>query len=89
MLKVSFKSVIVQVTLSFALALAFAVALFDAAGAQPAFPSNTIRVFTPFAPGAASDIALRILAEQLSTHLKVPVVVQNQPGGGGVIAGTL
>jgi tripartite-type tricarboxylate transporter receptor subunit TctC len=57
------------------------------AQAQSDYPSRTIRVITPFAAGAASDIALRILAEKMSGLLKVPVVVQNQPGGGGVPAG--
>jgi tripartite-type tricarboxylate transporter receptor subunit TctC len=54
--------------------------------AQPSYPSRPIRIVTPLAAGAASDIALRILAEKLSDHFKVPVIVQNQPGGGGVIA---
>ncbi|HEX4411280.1 MAG TPA: tripartite tricarboxylate transporter substrate binding protein [Xanthobacteraceae bacterium] len=56
------------------------------AAADQVYPSNTIRVVTPFAAGAASDIALRILAEKMSGKLSVPVIVQNQPGGGGVIA---
>jgi tripartite-type tricarboxylate transporter receptor subunit TctC len=56
------------------------------AHAQADYPSRTVRVVTPFATGAASDIALRILAEKMSVRLNVPVVVQNQPGGGGVIA---
>jgi tripartite-type tricarboxylate transporter receptor subunit TctC len=38
------------------------------------------------AAGAASDIALRILAEKLSSRFGVPVLVQNQPGAAGVIA---
>jgi tripartite-type tricarboxylate transporter receptor subunit TctC len=59
----------------------------DAVDAEPAYPSSTIRVVTPFAAGAASDIALRVLAEKLSVQLGVPVIVQNQPGAGGVIAG--
>ncbi len=50
------------------------------------YPSRTIRIVTPLAVGSASDIVLRILAEELSTQLKVSVIVQNQPGGGGVIA---
>jgi len=54
--------------------------------AQSSYPSRSIRIVTPLAAGSASDIVLRILAEKLSDHLKVPVIVQNQPGGGGVIA---
>ena len=46
-----------------------------------------IRIVTPLAAGSASDVALRILAAKLSEHFGVPVLVQNQPGGGGVIAG--
>ena len=54
--------------------------------AQREYPSRAIRIITPLAAGSASDIVLRILAEKLSDRFKVPVVVQNQPGGGGVIA---
>lgn len=57
-----------------------------AVAAQREYPSRTIRIITPLAAGSASDIVLRILAEKLSDRFKVPVVVQNQPGGGGVIA---
>ena len=54
------------------------------ADGAPAYPKSTIRIVTPFAAGAASDIALRVLAEKLSARLGVPVIVQNQPGGGPV-----
>jgi len=57
------------------------------AAAQASYPSRPIRIVTPLAAGAASDIALRILAEKSSSHFGVPVLVQNQPGGAGVIAG--
>src|SRR6202007_2946830 len=56
------------------------------ATAQAPYPSRPIRIVTPLAAGAASDIALRILAEKLSTRFSVPVLVQNQPGAAGVIA---
>jgi tripartite-type tricarboxylate transporter receptor subunit TctC len=59
----------------------------DGAHAEEAYPSRPIRIVTPLAAGSASDVALRILAEKLSEHFGVPVLVQNQPGGGGVIAG--
>src|SRR5208337_1323925 len=56
------------------------------AAAQASYPSRPIRIVTPLAAGAASDIALRILAEKLSARFGVPVLVQNQPGAAGVIA---
>jgi len=56
------------------------------AAAKSAYPSRTIRIITPLAAGSASDIVLRILAQKLSDHFGVPVIVQNQPGGGNVIA---
>ncbi len=61
----------------------------DRAGAADAYPSLPIRIVTPLAAGAASDLALRILADKLSDRLGVPVLVQNQPGGGGVTAGRM
>jgi tripartite-type tricarboxylate transporter receptor subunit TctC len=56
------------------------------AAAQGSYPLRPIRIVTPLAAGAASDIALRILAKKLSTRFSVPVIVQNEPGGAGVIA---
>jgi tripartite-type tricarboxylate transporter receptor subunit TctC len=63
--------------------------LHDAARAADAYPSQAIRIVTPLAAGAASDVALRILAEKLSERFGVPVIVQNQPGAGGVTAGRM
>ena len=54
--------------------------------AEASYPSRPIHIVTPLAAGAASDIALRILAEKLSSRFGVPVIVQNEPGGAGVIA---
>jgi tripartite-type tricarboxylate transporter receptor subunit TctC len=54
--------------------------------AQSNFPSRTVRIVTPFAAGAASDIELRALADLMSSEWHVPVVVENQPGAGGVTA---
>ena len=54
--------------------------------AQNTFPSRSIKIVTPLAAGSASDVALRFLADRLSLRLQVPVVVENQPGAGGVTA---
>lgn len=48
------------------------------------YPNRTITIIVPFAPGGGSDILSRTVAAQLKEILKVPVVVENRPGGGGV-----
>ena len=52
----------------------------------PAFPSNPVRLITPFAAGSGPDVALRVAAEQLSRKWGQPVIVDNKPGGNGFIA---
>ncbi len=69
-----------------ALAAALSVAC-GAAAAQP-FPSKPIRVLIPYGAGGASDIAARVLSERLTETLKRPVVVENKPGGNGIVAMT-
>ena len=57
--------------------------------AQTDYPSRPVRIITPLAAGAASDIVLRILASELSDHFNMQFVVQNQPGAAGVAADRL
>src|SRR4029078_7139319 len=47
------------------------------------FPSRTVTIITPFAPGASSDGVARIVGEKLAQLLGQSVVVENRPGGGG------
>jgi len=57
--------------------------------ARAAFPDRPIRIVVSFPPGGASDGVARILAEGLSARLGVPVVVENQGGAAGTIAGAV
>jgi len=50
------------------------------------FPDRPIRVIVPFTPGAGSDIAARFFGNELSSVLRVPVVVENKPGAFGAVA---
>jgi tripartite-type tricarboxylate transporter receptor subunit TctC len=53
-------------------------------GAQT-YPTGPITLVIPLAPGDATDVAGRAMAEELAKLLKVPVVPLNRPGAGMVI----
>ena len=51
--------------------------------------AKAIRIIIPFAPGGSNDIVGRTMAQQLSTRLKRPVIVDNMPGAGGAIGSAM
>jgi tripartite-type tricarboxylate transporter receptor subunit TctC len=66
-------------------ALCFALLLLPAlASAQ--YPSRAIRVVVPFGAGGVADITTRSLAPKLSESLGQPVVIENKPSAGGIVA---
>lgn len=53
------------------------------ASAQPApWPTKTVRLVVPHAPGGGTDLLARILAERLQSAFGQPFIVDNRPGGG-------
>jgi tripartite-type tricarboxylate transporter receptor subunit TctC len=61
------------------------VASISPANAQ-GFPNKTIRIIVPFTPGGSNDVVAREIASGLQSNLNQTAVVENKPGGGGVIA---
>ncbi|MBK8064943.1 MAG: tripartite tricarboxylate transporter substrate binding protein [Betaproteobacteria bacterium] len=49
------------------------------------FPSKPIRIIVPYTAGGTSETMTRLVADQMSTALKQPVVIENRPGGGTTI----
>lgn len=54
--------------------------------AQQDFPSKPIRMILPFPPGGGADGSTRLVAEHLSKALGQMVIVDNKPGGEGMLA---
>ncbi len=67
--------------------LAGAAALASHPARAQRFPDRPIRMIIPFAPAGGTDIAARLLGEQLSSILGQQVIADNRPGANGVIAG--
>jgi tripartite-type tricarboxylate transporter receptor subunit TctC len=70
--------------------IALASAALAAACAVPAaaadkYPERPVRIVVAYPPGGSTDIAARLLAERLGQRMGGSFVVENRPGGGGVI----
>ncbi|CAN7674832.1 tripartite tricarboxylate transporter substrate binding protein [Variovorax paradoxus] len=65
-------------------ALALAAASPGFAQTQP-WPARPVRMVIPFPPGGTLDTVGRLLAQKLGDQLGQPFIVENRPGGNGVI----
>src|SRR3954468_9059625 len=68
------------------LAIALTLALSVGAQAQGTYPEKPVRIIVDSAPGSATDVSVRLMAERLSAIWGQQAVVDNRPGGGGSIA---
>jgi tripartite-type tricarboxylate transporter receptor subunit TctC len=57
-------------------------------GHAQSWPTQVVKIITPFPPGSGGDITARPLAEKLAKRWGKPVIVENRPGADGIIAVT-
>ena len=59
-------------------------------GAAPAaaldYPTRPITLIVSHVPGGPSDVIARVLSSMLAPVLRQPLVIENRPGAGGIIA---
>jgi tripartite-type tricarboxylate transporter receptor subunit TctC len=67
------------------LALISALASSGAAYAQTDWPTRTVTLIVPYAPGGYTDLVGRLTARYLSTAFGTNVIVENRPGAGGIL----
>jgi tripartite-type tricarboxylate transporter receptor subunit TctC len=64
---------------------AWSLALAASAAVAQTYPSKSIRVVVPYAPGGATDLTGRVVGQKMTERFGQNVVVDNRPGAGGVI----
>ena len=62
-------------------------ALTASSAAAQQFPSRPITLVVPYAPGGNVDISARVLQAGIGDSLGQPIIIENRPGAGGLIAG--
>jgi tripartite-type tricarboxylate transporter receptor subunit TctC len=77
-------------TTPLALVLVSACALATIAGAQAqTYPTKSVRIIAPFAPGGGTDFIARVAAAKLSEAMGQQFIVDNRPGAGGSLGAEL
>lgn len=67
-------------------AAAFAVLLLAMASAARAdYPERTIRMIVPYPAGGSTDVAARLVSENMSKQMGVSIIIENKPGASGNI----
>lgn len=71
------------------LGIGAALALLSGLAVAQDYPNRPVRMVVPFPAGAASDFLARVLGQKLGETWGQQIVVDNRPGAGGLIGGTV
>ena len=75
-----------RLTCTFLLAALFAPLFAAAPVAAQSWPTRPIKFILTLGPGSGSDIGARVLADRLTRKWDQPIVIENRPGGDGIVA---
>ncbi len=70
----------------FLAAAAFALNLQSGGALAQTYPQRTVKFILPFGPASGTDITARLVGDRLSARWGKPVVIENRPGGDGLVA---
>src|SRR5262247_533795 len=60
---------------------------FAAPAAAQTYPTRSVKIVVPFAPGGPTEFIIRLVADRLTGTLGQPFVIENRPGGAGGTVG--
>ena len=80
------KKSLVFMILGILLSLSVVVTLSTPVLAAEPYPIKPVRIIIPDTPGSGTDVVIRLVAPDLAQRLGKQVIVENRPGGGGIIA---
>lgn len=69
--------------------LVFAIMLSAAGTVFAAYPERSVKIIIPWSVGGMTDVLTRPIAKWLEDYFDVPFVVENKPGGSGIIGSLL
>jgi tripartite-type tricarboxylate transporter receptor subunit TctC len=75
----------VRVTAWFGIAFWLVAVSIPTAVTAQQWPTRPVKVIVPLGPGSGTDVIGRLFTDRLSTRWNKPVLVENRPGGDGII----